>query len=115
MFDLTLCKIQGTIFPNPRFRSFSRSISRPRFQSFNQPIECYYCHCMGHTANNCFRRQNKNFSCRQSNQGWRNNFRNSKQYSNYRPDSRSRTANVPQHRVNFSEPPMYLDLQTGNQ
>ena len=43
--------------PNPRFRSFSRSLSRPRFGSFNQPIECYYCHrmVMGHTANNCFR------------------------------------------------------------
>ena len=41
-------------FPNPRFRSFSRSLSRPRFGNFNQPIECYYCHRMGHTANNCF-------------------------------------------------------------
>ena len=27
---------------------------------------------MGHTANNCFRRQNKNVSCRQPNQGKRN-------------------------------------------
>ena len=60
MFDLALCQIQGIIFPYPRFRSFSRSLSRPRFGSFNQPIECYYCHCMGHTANNCFRHQNKN-------------------------------------------------------
>ena len=33
--------------PNPRFRSYSRTISRPRFASFNQPIECYYCHRMG--------------------------------------------------------------------
>ena len=47
-------------FPNSRFRSFSRSLSRPRFGNFNQPIECYYCHCLGHTANICFRRQNKN-------------------------------------------------------
>ena len=102
-------------FPNPRLRSFSRSLSRPRFGNFNQPIECYYCHHMGHTANNCFRCQNKNVSRRQPNQGRRNNYRNCKRYPNYRPDSRYRTANSPQHRVYFSEPPMYLDLQTGNQ
>ena len=36
--------------------------------TFNQPIECYYCHRMGHTANNCFRCQNKNVSRRQPNQ-----------------------------------------------
>ena len=48
-------------FPNTRFRSLSRSNSRPRFGNFNQPIECYYCHHMGHTANNCFRHQNRNF------------------------------------------------------
>ena len=42
-------------FTNSRGRSLSRSLSRPRFGSFNQPIECYYCHRMGHTANNCFR------------------------------------------------------------
>ena len=42
-------------FPNSRGRSISRSLSRPRFGSFNQPIECYYCHRLGHTANNCFR------------------------------------------------------------
>ena len=66
-------------FPNLRFRSLSRSNSRPRFGSFNQPIECYYCHRMGHTANNCFRCQNRNFPMhRQPNQGRRNNFRNSK-------------------------------------
>ena len=100
---------------NPRFRSFSRSLSRPRFGSFNQPIECYYCHHMGHTANNCYRCQNKNFPCRQPNPGKRNNYRNFKRFPNYRSDSRYRTANIPQHRVNFSEPPMYSDLQTGNQ
>ena len=101
-------------FPNSRFRSFSRSLSRPRFGNFNQSIECYYCHCMGHTANNCFRCQNKNAPHRQPNQGRRNNYRNFKRYPNYRPDSRYRTPNTPQHRVNFSEPPMYSDLQTGN-
>ena len=42
-------------FPNARFRSFSGSSSRPRYGSFNQPLACYYCHCLGHTANNCFR------------------------------------------------------------
>ena len=31
-----------------------------------------------HTANNCFRCQNRNFPRRQPNQGRRNNFRNSK-------------------------------------
>ena len=66
------------IFPNTRFRSLSRSNSRPRFGNFNQPIECYYCHHMGHTANNCFRCQNRNFPCRQPNQGRENTFRNSK-------------------------------------
>ena len=52
-------------FPNARFRPFSRSNSRPRYGNFNQPVECYYCHCMGHTANNCFRCQNRNFPRRQ--------------------------------------------------
>ena len=99
---------------NSRYRSFSRSISRLRFGSFNQPIECYYCHCMGHTANNCFRCQNKPFLHRQPNQGRKNNYRNFKRNSNYRPDSRYRTVNTTQCRVNFSEPPMYSDLQTGN-
>ena len=65
-------------FPNTRFRSFSRSNSRPRFGKFNQPAECYHCNHMGHTANNCFRSQNRNFPRRQPNQGMRNNFRNSK-------------------------------------
>ena len=102
-------------FPNPRFRSFSRSLLRPRFGSFNQPIECYYCHCIGHTSNNCFRCQNKNVPHRQPNQGRRNNYRNFKIYPNYRPDSRYIAANTPQHQVNFSEPPIYSDLQTGNQ
>ena len=64
-------------FPIARFKTFSRSNSRPRFESFNQPIECYYCRCIGHTANNCFRHQNRNFPRRQPNQGRRNNFRNS--------------------------------------
>ena len=64
--------------PKTRFRSLSSSNSRPRLENFNQPIECYYCHCMGHTANNCFRCQNKNFQCRQPNQGSINNFINSK-------------------------------------
>ena len=41
-------------FTNSRFRSASRSLSRPRFGNFNQSIECYYCHRMGHTSNNCF-------------------------------------------------------------
>ena len=54
-------------FPNTRFRSISRSNYRPRFGNFNQPIECYYCHHMGHTANNCFRHLNRNFPCRQPN------------------------------------------------
>ena len=102
-------------FTNSRFRSASRSLSRPRFGNFSQSIECYYCHCMGHTANNCFQRQNRNAPHRQPNQGRRNNYRNFKRYPNYRPDSRYRTHNTPPHRVNFSEPPMYLDLQTGNQ
>ena len=102
-------------FPSTRFRSLSRSNSRPRFGNFNQPIECYYCHDMGHIANNCFRCQNRNFPCRLPNHGRKNNFRNSKQYTNYRTDTRYRNDNVTQCRVNFSELPMYLDLQTGNQ
>ena len=105
-------------FPNSRFRSASRSLSRPRFGNFIQSIECYYCHHMGHTANNCFRCQNRNIPCRQPNQGRRNNYRNFKRYpnnTNYRSDSRYRVPNTPQRRVNFSEPPMYSDLQTGNQ
>ena len=62
--------------PNARFRHLSRSNSRPRFGSFNQPLECYYCQHIGHTANNCFRCQNRNVPRRQPNQGRRNNFRN---------------------------------------
>ena len=93
---------------DPRFRSLSRSNARPRFGNFNQPIECYYCHHMGHTANNCFKCQNRNFPCRQPNQGRRNNFRNSKWYPNYRTDTRYRTANAPQCRVNFSELPILI-------
>ena len=81
-------------FSNTRFRSLSRSSSRPRFGNFNQPIECYYCHHMGHTANNCFKCQNRNFPRRQPNQGRRNNFRNSKRYSNYRTETRYRNDNV---------------------
>ena len=65
-------------FPNTRLRPLSRSNSRPRFGYFNQPIECCYCHHMGHTANNCFRHQNRNFPCRQPNQGRRNNLKNHK-------------------------------------
>ena len=41
-------------FPNSRFRSASRSLSRPRFGNFSQSIECYYCHCMGHTGKQLF-------------------------------------------------------------
>ena len=67
---------------------------------------------MGHTANNCFRHQNRNAPCRQPTRGRRNNYSNFKRYPNYRPDSIYRTPNTPQHRVNFSEPPMYSDLQT---
>ena len=105
--------------PNTRFRSFSGSRSRPRFGSFNQPLECYYCHCLGHTANNCFRWQNSNFPRRQPSQGRRNintNIRNSRRYVNYRGnDTRNRNSNsTPQYRVNFSDPPMYFDLQIGN-
>ena len=70
---------------------------------------------MGHTANNCFRHQNRNNSRRQPNQGKRPNYRNFRRYPNYRQDARYRTPNPPQRRVNFSEPPMYSDLQTGNQ
>ena len=104
-------------YANSRFRSASRSLSRLRFGNFNQSIECYYCHRMGHTANNCFRCQNRNIPWRQPNQGRRNNYRNFKRnpnYTNHRSDSRCRVPNTPQCRVNFSEPPMYLDLQTGN-
>ena len=43
------------------------------------------------------------------------NFKRYPNYTNYRSDSRYRNSNTPQRRVNFSEPPMYLDLQTGNQ
>ena len=103
MFDLAPCQIPEINFTNSR----GRSLSRPRFGNFNQPIECYYCHRMGHTANNCFRRQNRNNSRRQPNQGKRTNYRNFKRYPNYRQDSRYRTPNPSQRRVNFSEPPMY--------
>ena len=68
----SLSNSRNTI-PNTRFRSFSRSRSRPRFgTTLNRPLECYYCHHLGHTANNCFRRQNRNFPRRQPNQGRRN-------------------------------------------
>ena len=73
---------------------------------------------MGHTANNYFRHQNRNVPRRQPNQVKRSYYRNFKRYpnyTNYRSDSRYRNSNTPQHRVNFSEPPMYSDLQTGNQ
>ena len=70
---------------------------------------------MDHTANNCFKHQNRTLPHRQPNQGRRNDYRSFNKYPNYRPDSRYRTANTPQHRVNFSEPPMYLHLQMGNQ
>ena len=67
----SLSNSRNTI-PNTRFRSFSRSRSRPRFgTTLNQPLECYYCHRLGHTANNCFRQQNRNFPHRQPNQGRR--------------------------------------------
>ena len=78
MFDLALCRNSRNNLSNPRFRSFLRSLSRPRFGSFNQPIECYYCHRMGLTSNNCYRCQNKNVLCRQPNPGRRNNYRNFK-------------------------------------
>ena len=118
MLDLVQYQIQGIIFPILDFRSASRSLSRPRFGNFNQSIECYYCHHMGHTANNCFRHQNRNGPLRQPNQIKRSNYRNFKRYpnyTNYRSDSRYRNSNTPQRRVNFSEPPMYSDLQMGNQ
>ena len=93
--------------PNTRFRSFSRSRSRPRFSTnLNRPLECYYCHCLGHTANNCFRRQNRNFPRRQPNQGRRNfTIRNFRPYTNPRHnESRDSNNNAnSQCRVNFSE------------
>ena len=104
--------------PNTRFRSFSRSQSRPRFTAnLNRPLECYYCHHLGHTANNCFRRQNRNFPRRQPNQGRRNfTIRNFRPYTNSRcNESRDSNNNAnSQHRVNFSDPPMYSDLHLGN-
>ena len=113
----SLSNSRNTI-PNTRFRSFSRSRSRPRFRTtLNQPLECYYCHRLGHTANNCFRRQNRNFPRRQPNQGRRNfTIRNFRQYTNYRGnDTRNRNNNgTSQCRVNFSDPPMYSDLHLGN-
>ena len=96
-----------------RFRSLSRSLSRPGFGNFNQPIECYYCHRMGHTANNCFRCQNRNASCRQPSQGRRNNYTHFKRYPNYRQDSRYRTPNPSQRRVKFSEPPCFWIYRQG--
>ena len=69
---------QRNNFPNSRFRSNSRSLSRKRFGNFTQSIECYYCHCMAHTANNCYRCQNRNIPRRQPNQVKRSNFRNFK-------------------------------------
>ena len=79
----SLSNSRNTI-PNTRFRSFSRSQSRPRFgTTLNRPLECYYCHHLGHTANNCFRRQNRNFPRRQPNQGRRNfTIRNFRPYTN---------------------------------
>ena len=55
-------------FSDTRFRSSSGSRNRPRFGNFNRPFECYYCHCLGYTANKCFRWQNRNFPQRQPNQ-----------------------------------------------
>ena len=93
MLDLILYQILDIVFLIQRYRPFSRSNSRPRFGNFNQPVECYYCHPMDHTANNCFRCQNRNFPRRQPNQGRRNTFRNSRQYTNYRTDTRNRNDN----------------------
>ena len=74
MLDHVLYQIQGIAFPTLDFDPASRSLSRPRFGNFIQSIECYYCHCMGHTANNCFRCQNRNVPRRQPNQVKRNNY-----------------------------------------
>ena len=118
MLDLVQFLIQGIIFLILDLDLPLDQFPRPRFGNFNQSIECYYCHRMGHTVNNCFRRQNRNNSRRQSNQNKRGNYRNFKRYpnyTNYRSDSRYRIPTPTQRRVNFSEPPMYSDLQTGNQ
>ena len=118
MLDHLHCLTHRNPIPNTRFRSFSRSQSRPRFPTnLNRPLECYYCHHLGHTANNCFRRQNRNFPHRQPNQGRRNfTIRNFRPYTNSRcNESRDSNNNAnSQCRVNFSDPPMYSDLHLGN-
>ena len=62
---------QNTFRTNSRFRSFSRSRSRPRSFNTSQQIQCYYCHHLGHTANNCFLRNRQISGSRQSYRGQR--------------------------------------------
>ena len=78
MLDLVLYPILGTIFLIQYLDPSQDLIPGPRFGNFNQPVECYYCYCMGLTANNCFRHQNRTCPKRQPNQGKRNKFRNSR-------------------------------------
>ena len=120
---------------NLRLRSCSRSRSRnDRFENFNQPFECYYCHRLGHTANNCYRCQNRNFPRGQTDQGMRNfNSRNQRRYTNYRGNDRNyrgndttyvnyrandmRNRQIPDtslRRVTFADSDVYLDLQSRN-
>ena len=61
MLDLILYLIQGKKFQMQDLEFFSRSSSRPRFGGFNQPLDCYYCQWIGHTANNCFHVRIENF------------------------------------------------------
>ena len=115
MFDLALCQIQGIIFLIPDSDHF-----QDLFPDLDLEVSINQLNVIIVTA---WVTQQiivsdiriKMSHSRQPNQGRRNNYRNFKRYPNYRPDSRYRTANTPQHRVNFSEPPMYSDLQTGNQ
>lgn len=102
---------------NQRFRSFSRSQSRGRPQNYSNPIICFYCQKPGHTANNCFRRQNRqNYRDRPNQRPRQNFYNNNRRQNNGRPfQPTNRNYRQPQApRVSFTETPMYSDLQMGD-
>ena len=54
MLDLIFYPILGIISLIQYSDPFQYLIPDIDFGNFNQPVECYYCHHMGHTASNCF-------------------------------------------------------------
>ena len=100
---------RNTFRTNSRFRSFSRS------RSFNtsQQIQCYYCHHLGHTVNNCFLRNRQISGSRQSYRGQRPfyniNNRDTRRQGNYRGNFNRNQNQNPQTRQRsiYSDGPKY--------